>query len=70
MCLKPDRLEAIISLSLLCWEQKSLFPLGLLLGRIRKKREKERKIAPSNIMPLFPRMAVWQVAGNQVLCDG
>lgn len=42
MCLKPDRLEAIISLSLLCWEQKSLFPLGLLLGRIKKK-ERERK---------------------------
>lgn len=45
MCLKPDRLEAIISLSLLCSEQKSLFPLGLLLGRIKreKEREKERK---------------------------
>lgn len=43
MCLKPDRLEAIISLSLLCSEQKSLFPLGLLLGRIKKKKEREKK---------------------------
>ena len=39
MCLKPGRLEAIISLSLLCWEQKSLFPLGLLLWRIKKKKK-------------------------------
>lgn len=63
MCLKPDRLEAIISLSLLCSEQKSLFPLGLLLGRIKKKKErekkakkkrKERKIAPSATMLPFP----------------
>lgn len=43
MCLKADRLEAIISPALLCWEQKWLFPLGLLLGRIKKKRGREGK---------------------------